>query len=136
MNKTDTCWNWKGGKNSDGYGYFDFENSSGKAHRASWIINFGSISSGLSVLHHCDNPACVRPDHLFLGTQKDNMEDCARKGRIKAGKRAVKLNPEKVRKIRLKIKNGESVPAVASEYGVNNSAIHFIIKGVNWKHVQ
>lgn len=78
------CWIWTGAKNKKGYG----EIQKGRrgmgpipTHRASWIIHFGEISDDLQVLHHCDNPSCVRPDHLFLGTAADNTADMIKKQR-------------------------------------------------------
>jgi hypothetical protein len=78
----DGCWIWKGRRTTRGYGTVNA--GLGKnlaAHRASWQIHNGPIPDGLWVLHHCDNPSCVRPDHLFLGTHDDNMRDMALKGR-------------------------------------------------------
>lgn len=88
VEKTDTCWNWIGGKNW-GYGCFFLTNPrrSAKAHRHSWEMHNGPIPVGLVVCHRCDNRACVRPDHLFLGTCKDNMQDCVAKGRFNGGRR-------------------------------------------------
>ena len=78
------CWEWQASKM--GYGYGQFGISSGKvvlAHRYSWIIHYGEIPNNLFVLHHCDNPSCVNPKHLFLGTQADNVFDMRNKGRHK-----------------------------------------------------
>lgn len=77
------CWLWWRGLNSDGYGSCGIRGFSRKAHRASWEIHKGPIPPGLHVLHRCDTPACVNPDHLFVGTHFDNMSDAARKGRLK-----------------------------------------------------
>lgn len=78
---TDGCWYWTGAKRSTGYGNFCFNGVSTGAHRVSWFIFKGNIKNNLFVLHKCDNPSCVNPEHLFLGTQKDNIEDMHRKGR-------------------------------------------------------
>lgn len=75
------CWEWMAGKDSDGYGGFFLSGKNEKAHRVAWMFRFGEIPEGLGVLHHCDNPGCVNPLHLFLGDHKTNMGDKAQKGR-------------------------------------------------------
>jgi len=84
VQKTDSCWIWTGGTNGHGYGSLVIDHTGNHriyAHRLSWIIHYGEILNGLQVLHKCDNPLCVNPEHLFLGTQKDNMDDMMAKGR-------------------------------------------------------
>lgn len=75
------CWNWAGSKNPGGYGNFKLGEKRVNTHRVSWIFHNGPIPANLFVLHRCDNPSCVRPDHLFLGSQLDNAADCRSKGR-------------------------------------------------------
>lgn len=82
VDKTDDCWLWTGGSNGLGYGVFGIATGQTMgAHRYSWQIVFGPIPDGMFVCHQCDTPACVRPDHLFLGTHEDNMVDMVSKGR-------------------------------------------------------
>lgn len=75
------CWEWKATKDRDGYGQLRSFRRGVMAHRVSWECHFGLPPADKLVLHHCDNPSCVNPWHLFLGTEKDNMHDCLRKGR-------------------------------------------------------
>lgn len=98
----DECWSWSGAKDGAGYGIISNRKGSGlspeKAHRVSYEKHFGAISEGLNICHSCDNPECTNPNHLFAGSQKDNMIDCSRKGRLNkksfknliAGKRGYK----------------------------------------------
>lgn len=81
VQKTDTCWIWTGGGRGRGYGALKYHNKVIDSHRASWIIHFKQIPEKLFVLHKCDNRACIKPDHLFLGTQLDNVADMMQKGR-------------------------------------------------------
>ncbi len=80
VQKSDGCWVWQGCIVRR-YGVLGHDGKQVKAHRVAWGLTNGPIPNGLSVLHKCDNPPCVRPDHLFLGTQLDNMRDCSAKGR-------------------------------------------------------
>ena len=81
VEKTDWCWIWTGARSQFGYGNLTTNGKQENAHRVSWEIHFGPIPDGMRVLHACDNPPCVRPFHLFLGTQKDNNRDRETKGR-------------------------------------------------------
>lgn len=83
----DGCWLWTGHIQVNGYGLASYRGKTTMAHRASWMMENGPIPKGMLVCHHCDTRACVRPDHLFLGTHSDNMRDMYRKGRGPTGKR-------------------------------------------------
>lgn len=76
-----TCWEWQGAINSDGYGVIKVAGRMRRAHRVAWEVAFGSIPAGLQVCHSCDNPRCIRVDHLLLGTQRANIQDMLAKGR-------------------------------------------------------
>jgi HNH endonuclease len=81
VEKTEGCWLWMGYRNKKGYGMFKMPDRVQLAHRAAWMLTNGPIPDGLDVLHKCDNPPCVRPTMLFLGTNADNQQDSVRKGR-------------------------------------------------------
>lgn len=82
--RSDNCWEWTGSRNDFGYGLFYLKGDQVRAHRYSYERAFGAVPDGLYVLHKCDNPKCVRPDHLFLGTLVDNSRDMVSKGRMRA----------------------------------------------------
>ena len=81
IDKDTNCWNWTGYLDEDGYGRTTMNGDGMKAHRASYIEYVGMVPKGLLVCHKCDNPACINPLHLFIGTQMDNVRDCVSKGR-------------------------------------------------------
>lgn len=114
-----------------------------RAHVYSWQLHYGEIQDSLHVLHHCDNPECVRPEHLFLGTQKDNSDDMIRKGRDRkaCGEENVnaKLTDAAVRDIRRRYVRGSArlgQVALAQEYGVSQLLISLVVRGKVWRHVQ
>lgn len=75
------CWLWTKSHDTRGYGHLNFNGKTTRAHRFSWIVHYGNIPKGLNVLHRCDVRSCINPNHLFLGTYKDNRQDCIKKGR-------------------------------------------------------
>ena len=130
-----SCWEWLGSKHpTDGRGQFIVNGRREYALRVAWIIFNGDIPEGLHACHTCDNPPCVNPRHLFLGTLQQNQEDCAKKGR----KADTKLNPDMVRQIRQ-----ECIPndpefgysGLGRKYNVNAGAIWRVVKRTRWKHV-
>jgi len=82
VKKTNKCWLWLGYKDPNGYGNLNIGGKAYLTHRVSYYIHFGSIPKGMEICHHCDNPSCVNPKHLFLGTHKDNMHDAIKKEKI------------------------------------------------------
>ena len=131
------CWLWTGPMNGDGYGKVCYNYKRLSAHRLSYILTHGQIQDSLSVCHTCDTPLCFNPDHLFLGTQKDNMRDCASKGRNARGEKAstAKLTKDDVLNIRDSLKNGVSPSVLIDKYGVTNSTISSIKHNRIWKHL-
>ncbi len=132
------CWEWQGHVSKQhGYGQFDHRYEP-RAHRAAWRLTHGPIPRGLKVLHSCDNRRCVRPDHLFLGTQKINMEDCYDKGRFNWGTRHPlhKLDDAKIREIRNLYAMGVPITKLGPQFGVLPCRIYLIVQRKAWRHVQ
>lgn len=135
VEKSNSCWKWKGGV-SAGYGMF----GSRGAHRIAWTIYRGEIPSGIFVCHRCDNPLCVNPDHLFLGTHSENMKDMKAKGRSNyiSGEQSPKskLTEKDVKNIRKSYKrNIVTMRSLADRYGVSMGAIQSVLNRTNWKHI-
>lgn len=120
------CWEWIGGK-QNGYGTIHYDGGNEPAHRAMWRVCVSEIPAGMFVCHHCDNRRCVRPDHLFLGTQADNMRDMAEKGRS-----THKLSTEDILAIR---SMGGSPSAIAAGFGISGGQVSRIRLRQSWKHV-
>lgn len=129
------CWLWGGHTNEDGYGKLSVEGKLKSAHRVSFEAFNGKITKGLLVCHKCDTPQCVNPDHLFLGTQLDNMRDMSIKGRGAKFKDGVKIKEETVLKIMERIKECVPFKDIAREFFVSASLVAKINNGKNWTRV-
>lgn len=135
VRKTATCWLWTGAINPDsGYGQIGISGRYAytrpvNAHRIAWELTHGSIPEGQWVLHHCDVPACVNPDHLFLGTHRDNMQDAARKHRLSVPRpsRRKLLEPQRVEIRRRYVAGEANMPQLAREYNVTKGYIWQIV---------
>ena len=129
------CWCWVKGLDPKGYGRCRVTGKGVRkgmlAHRLSWELHFGPIPGGLCVLHRCDNPGCVNPGHLFLGTRADNNEDMAHKGRT--GNR--KLTTQQASEVKAKLTAGASERGLAAEHGMNRTSIHDIKAGRSYAWV-
>lgn len=161
------CWPWRKAR-VGGYGVFNVKpRRQLKAHRIAYFLATGSEPGVLCVCHHCDNPPCCNPAHMFLGTVGDNNADKGRKGRAPSGDNswtrkhperlargdrngmrvhpesvrrgssngAARLNEDKVREIRTKYANGQSMASLGVEYGVSDVAIRLTVRRLKWKHV-
>jgi len=134
VDKTDTCWLWTSAIDGTGRGTIKYNGKSTGAHRVSWILHNGEIPLGLSVCHECDNPVCVNPKHLFLGTHKDNMQDMTSKNRQAKGVKqgSSKLSPEDVISIR---KDVRTQVEIASSYGIAQVQVSRIKRHAVWAHL-
>jgi len=139
-NEPDGCWEWTSYKFSNGYGSFFYDNKNHRAHRVAYEFTEGTIPNGMVVCHHCDNVACCNPQHLFLGTQLDNVldRDSKRRGRWLKGeeKPEAKLTEQDVRAIRQEYAHGDiTTRQLAKRYGVHQSNICHIIHRRKWRHI-
>ena len=149
------CWLWTGAPGRFGYGRASYgPYKVDLTHRVVWRITYGEIPAGACVLHHCDNPPCVRPDHLFLGDRGDNARDMAAKGRqhvqrhperrpicpreLKVrGERhyAAKLTADQVLEIRHRYAAGERQVSLCRAYNISSGGLGSILRGISWRHV-
>lgn len=143
----DECWNWKGNLFTNGYGQLGFVHRGSRlAHRYSYLIHNGTVCNDNQVLHKCDNKKCVNPNHLFLGSQSDNIQDMINKGRdniyFKNGgsvgekNTKSKLNETDVEEIKRKYNTGLYTQLKLSEiFGISRSAISHITRNYTWRHI-
>ncbi len=139
VEKTESCWNWKGFLNKKGYAQFRINYTRHPAHRVAYLLFRGPVEAGLLVCHRCDNPRCVNPDHLFLGTNQDNVRDMVSKKRHRTGSRKPnsKMNDESVRELfTMCSKRYFEHEELAKMFGVCRPLITNILNGKRWKHLQ
>jgi hypothetical protein len=133
------CWLWTASLQGDGYGAVYPDGRRGKqwrAHRLAYVLFRGDIPEGMHVLHRCDTPACVNPDHLFLGTELDNSRDKMAKerdGLVGERNGRAKLTRTKVEEIRARRKTGVSQRELGEEFGVTQTTVSAIMRGVLWR---
>lgn len=144
VDKSGDCWLWTASVDRKGYGMFGINRGNGRAHRIAWELANGPIPAGKQICHACDNPPCVNPDHLWLGTNRENMEDARLKGkwvgsptkaRGEANGGGGKLKESDIPEIRALRAKGWTQQAIANQFGVNQTMISFILRGVAWAHV-
>jgi HNH endonuclease len=138
VNKSDeaSCWTWKAAKHQiSGYGFFRKNHRNLYAHRVSYVLHHGLIPNDLIVCHRCDNPPCINPAHLFLGTYKENADDMCRKGHNPKGitNGMSKLNGQAALAIRSAYSSGKSsIKALARQCGVTAGCIENVVRGRTW----
>jgi len=142
VQRSESCWLWIAGHFSRGYGAFQIHGKAHCAHRISWIIANGPIPDGMVIMHSCDNPPCVNPDHLVLGTQLDNIKDRDNKNRWRgSGRRGqdmptAKLSDAEVIEIRVRYAAGFVMQKnLAAEYGISKTQMHSIVHRKQWTHI-
>lgn len=133
----DECWNWKGALNKDRYGQFNYKGKPKLSHIVSYILVHGNVPKGLFILHKCNNPSCVNPKHLYIGTQADNMKQMVKDGRSLYGEKNPnsKLNWEIVNKIRAEYVNDRNITIrkLSNKYNMPLGTIQNIIEDKTWK---
>lgn len=134
------CWEWVGSKDSWGYGLIAVDRKARKASRVAHVLYKGPIPDGLIVMHTCDNPGCVRPEHLKLGTHKDNMDDCFRKGRARKSfgetHLSAKLTDAQVLELLRRRNAGERGVDLAKEFGIGQNHVWRLCAGLCRKYLQ
>ena len=129
-----SCWEWLGGHGSTGYGELQVRGVRYGPHVAAWIITHGPIPEGQSVCHHCDNRGCCRPDHLFLGSQEDNIRDAVSKGRMPRGEQHCrsKLTEDDIHEVWRLRGIGWLIREIATELDVSKGAVQHVLHGRTW----
>lgn len=134
------CWEWTAALDNGGYGLFNTQGRPAKAHRVSWVLANGPLAAGLLVLHRCDNRKCVRPDHLYLGTQRQNVADMDSRGRRARGytlasihrgeqHQAARLSDATIAAIRAEMAAGGKQRHVAAKYGCSHTYVGMLVRG-------
>ncbi len=131
------CSLWTGATNRKGYGQVWFRGSMRQVHRVVYEAVWGAIPEGHMVMHLCDEPGCVNPDHLRTGTARDNARDRDRKGRVQRGARhgLAKLTEAKVRELRALYNQGCTSGVLAKRFGLSVSAVGQVVRRETWRHV-
>ena len=140
VDKSGDCWIWMGAT-TRGYGQTTIDKKHGYAHRFSWEFANGSIPNKKIICHKCDTPRCVNPEHLFIGTQADNIKDAIKKGRTKykasfgSKNGNSRLTELAVKDIKKQYAGGKTLREVANAIGVSKSTVWNVVSNKNWRHV-
>lgn len=138
------CWEWSGCRSPKNYGLMsvgsktDGSRHTRFAHRISYELHYGPIPAGMSVCHKCDNPPCVNPAHLFLGSHQVNMHDMTQKGRATKGNKnpQARLTADQVRAIRAQAEDGDTHAEIAARFSINRSTVSMIVNRKRWGHIE
>lgn len=122
------CWEWCGASKGNGYGHVSFEGRNIPAHRLAYILFCGEVPPTMDVCHTCDNRFCVNPDHLYVGSRKQNMADCMARGRTAGGNRK-RLKEHQIQEIKLRLKAGTAPRIIANALDINYETITAIAAG-------
>ena len=133
IDATTDCWNWIGPVYNSGYGKFSFATTDISAHRFSYELHVGDLERGKVVRHTCDNKLCVNPEHLVMGTHRENTQDMFERRRAPNAQ----LDPDKVRIIRsMRRESQDTLQAIADKFGVTLRTIEAVMSGQNWGWVK
>jgi len=137
LKRANGCIEWTGHRNRTGYGRTQKNGKTWFAHRLAWHLSKGEIPKGMQVNHCCDNPPCINPMHLFIGSQLDNQKDASKKNRIAHGERSPLhvLSNAQVRKVLKMLMHGVPHRTIAAEFGVCKATITHINTGRNWNRL-
>lgn len=137
IRKTRSCWLWTGRVDRWGYGKLNQQGKTVSAHRAVWKELVGPITPGVFLCHTCDRPNCVKPAHLYEGSQRTNMDDMIRRGRSTKGERhpMVRLSEKQAKEILRRGKAGERQSLIAAEFGISSVQVNRIVTGQRWGHL-
>tara|TARA_Y100000310_G_scaffold240365_1_gene244193 strand:+ start:516 stop:974 length:459 start_codon:yes stop_codon:yes gene_type:complete len=130
------CWEWPWGRNRLGYGGVQFNKKWHRAHRVAWILFVGPIPKDMFVCHHCDNPPCVNPNHLWIGSHRDNVDDMLNKGRSNnhhgQNNPNARLTEDDVSEIKHRYDEGEYQYEIARVFGISQQHVSQITRDVRW----
>jgi len=131
-----SCWVWKSSIHHKGYGQFRYNGGMKSSHRVAYELSFGKIPTGMSVLHKCDNPICVNPEHLFCGTHTDNMRDMCRKGRHSRKKPMARMTASEVIECRRLYALGKAtVKDLSKRFSLTFSGMYSVVFGTTWREL-
>jgi hypothetical protein len=138
VNPVSGCWEWTGANTTGGYGKIWLNGRHIGTHRAMYVHAVGAIPDKNDVCHHCDNPPCINPEHLFVATRLENIQDSMQKGRRAFGERSgmAKLTDANVLHARVRYANGDRIADLAREFDVGWCTMAKAVKGHRWKHLQ